>query len=158
MKLFINPTLAQSSSVLSVDDCSCWLCNVWFACWEILADIRTRTNLPAPAVCTLCMQCRRHPLKRRTDRCTVYTYSMWQNGMSASHIMHKLQLKMWTGWVGSLRQRRTFTLGQMDDGEKKNTKMQTMTLLIECSTYTEVRQHVSVLSLYSACVYKPSQL
>lgn len=146
-------------SVLSVDDLSCWL-----HCSTCLPGNLVKYQEPSTPYSMYSMHtAHAQPALKVANRCGHTQYSTWQNGMTAAQTVHKLQLcrmKISTGWVGFLCQRRTFSVGRwmMEEmewggGLRVNTHTHTQAhngpILKECKTSVVVYQDVSALKHYS---------
>lgn len=124
VKLFINPTLVKSSSLLSADNWICWLYVIWIACWEILTNICARTfeNVPPRrSMCSTHAQCNplyrgdklvcTHAVQYVTKRYVIHTDNA-QTAAVEAESLYRLS--------GFSLSKEDFQCWQMDDGEKRN--------------------------------------
>lgn len=119
VKHFIYPTLVKPwEQLIAISGWLELLVQHHLNCWLGNTD-ETSVHVHSRTFHTLL--CKHKPLRRGANRCVHMQYSMWQNGMSAIQTVHKLQLwklKISTGWVGFLCQRRTFSVGRWMMEEK----------------------------------------
>lgn len=114
---FLSTPPLSSPKVLSVDDLSCWLYTVWIACWEIL---RTSALKPSRTFHTFryvqyaCRTNTTHSKGRQTGVHAIQYVTKWHAAIQ----LWKLEIS--TGWVGSLCQWRTFSVGRWMMEKKRN--------------------------------------